>query len=146
MQSRIEQAYLAALRNQDKALIKVLRYIKAALKNRRIEVQRELTEAEVRAVLQSEVKSRQQALELYEQGKRSDLAAIERQEIAVIRDFLPRPLSEAELQQEVTEMIAKLQAASLQDMGRVMQALKQKLGERADGRLLSSLVKAALRV
>ncbi|MCD4819322.1 MAG: GatB/YqeY domain-containing protein, partial [Candidatus Cloacimonetes bacterium] len=101
-------------------------------------------EEESLQILKSQVKSREQAIELYEKGNRLDLSEIEKKEIEIIKEYLPKPLSEEELTSEVILAIEKIQANSMKDMGKVMKILSQKLGSRADGRLLSNIVKEKL--
>lgn len=133
-----------ALLKKEKKRLNVLRYIKSALKNKEIELKKELSEEESMSVLQSQVKSRQQALELYIQGERPELAEIEKYEIEVIKSYLPVPLTEAEMETEVEKMLSELNAESMKDMGKVMKALSQKLGKRANGKILSNLVRTRL--
>ena len=133
-----------ALRNKEKERLTVLRSLKSALKNREIELKNELSEEECIAVLSRQVKSREQSIELYLQGGRQDLADQEKFEIEIIRTYLPQPLSEAELENEVEETISRLQASGMKDMGPVMKDLKSRLGSRADGKILSSIVRQKL--
>ena len=133
-----------ALLKKEKKRLNVLRYLKSALKNKEIELKKELSEEEGMSVLQSQVKSRQQALELYIQGERPELAEIEKFEIEIIKSYLPEPLTEAEMEIEVDKMLSELNAESMKDMGRVMKALSQKLGKRANGKILSNLVRTRL--
>ncbi len=133
-----------ALLKKEKKRLNVLRYLKSALKNKEIELRKELSEEEGMSVLQSQVKSRQQALELYIQGERPELAEIEKYEIEIIKSYLPEPLTEAEMEIEVEKMLSELNAESMKDMGRVMKALSQKLGKRANGKILSNLVRTRL--
>ena len=144
MKEKIEKDFITALRNKDKFRLNVLRSLKAAFKYREIELKKELSEDELIAIINGQVKSRKQALELYEQGNRPELAEIERNEIEIISNYLPSQLSEEELQQEVKLAVTDMNASSMKDMGRVMKALKEKLGSTADGKILSTLVKAAL--
>ncbi|MCF7793703.1 MAG: GatB/YqeY domain-containing protein [Candidatus Cloacimonetes bacterium] len=140
----IEKAVLIALRSKDQKRLKVLRSVKAALKYAEIEKKQKLSEDDAISVLQSQIKSRKQAIELYEQGNRPELAANEQYEIEVIESFLPEPLSEEELAAAVNNLIAELEATSMKDMGKVMKALKEKLGNQADGKILSMLVRQKL--
>ena len=107
-------------------------------------MRKELSEEESMSVLQSQVKSRQQALELYIQGERPELAEIEKYEIETIESYLPEPLTEAEMEIEVEKMLSELNAESMKDMGKIMKALSQKLGKRANGKILSNLVRTRL--
>lgn len=144
MKNRIGQDIIAAMRSKDKFRLTVLRGLKSAIKNQEIDQQKELSSEEMIIVLNSQVKSRKQAIELYIQGNRPELAEKEQNEIDLISNYLPRQLSEDEMTQEVTAAMLELQADSMKDMGRVMKALKEKLGSTADGKILSTLVKTAL--
>jgi uncharacterized protein YqeY len=144
MITRISHDIIAALKSKDKFLATVLRSLKAALQNMQIEKGAPLTDEESIAVLQAQVKSRLQAIELYHKGGREDLATQEEAEITVIKRYLPTPLTKEEMQQEVQLMISELGASSMKDMGAVMKELKDKLGTRADGKILSSLVRNEL--
>ena len=144
MKKRIERDFIEALRSKDKFLLNVLRSLKAAFKYQEIEIKKELSDEEITAILNGQVKSRKQAIELYVQGNRPELAKVEQNEIEIISCYLPRQLSEEELKQEVKQIITVFDAKSMKDMGRVMKALKEKLGSTADGKILSTLVRAAL--
>lgn len=144
MIKKISTDIISALREKDKKRLQVLRSIKTALKYREIELKKELSQDEIIAVLNTQLKRREQAIELYIQGERTDLADIEKYEIEVIKTYLPEPLTEAEMEIEVDEAIAELNAESMRDMGKVMKVLKEKLGSKADGKILSSIVRAKL--
>ncbi len=144
MINRITNDIKKALLNKQKEELLVLRSLKSALKYIEIDMKKELTEEESIKVLQNQVKTREQAIELYIQGNRPELAEKEKFEIKIIRTYLPEPLTEAEMEIEVTQTISELQAESMKDMGKVMKALSQKLGTRADGKVLSNLVRQKL--
>lgn len=144
MIKKIEKAILEALRSKEQNRLKVLRSVKAALKYQEIEQKKPLSEDEVITVLKSQIKSRQQAIELYKQGNRLELAENEQNEIDIILGFLPKPLSDKEMAAAVNMVIAELSATSMKDMGNVMKALKEKLGSQADGKILSKLVREKL--
>ena len=105
---------------------------------------KELSDAEVITVLTREAKKRREAAEAFEQGGRADKAATERAEGEVIAGYLPEQLSEAEIKKLIEETIAAVGASGPADMGKVMGALKAKVAGKADGAMVSSLVKAAL--
>ncbi len=144
MISKIEEDIIQALREKDKDRLIVLRSLKSAVKYRQIELGRELEEDEVISVLAGQVKSRQQAIELYLQGNRPELAEKETREIAIINFYLPRKMSEAEMEVEVDKAVTELNASSMKDMGLVMKTIKEKLGNRADGKILSDIVRKKL--
>ena len=144
MIKKISADIVDALRQGKKDRLKVLRSLKSALKNREIDLKEELSEQEAMKVLNVEIKKREQAIELYLQGGRQELADNDNFEIEIIREYLPEPLTEAEMQAEVRKAVEEIGAASMKEMGLVMKLLKERLGERADGKSLSNLVRAEL--
>lgn len=144
MIKQIEKDIISALRKKDKDRLKVLRSLKSAIKYKEIELGKKLSEDVIISVLKGQVKSREQAVELYIRGDRPELAEIETQEIEIIESYLPEPMSELEIEKEVDNTISELEAESMKDMGRVMKVLKEKFGSRADGKVLSIIVKNKL--
>jgi uncharacterized protein len=134
----------AAMRSRDKDLLKVLRTLKSALKQVEIDSRKELTEEDVIGILKGEHKKRRQAQELYVTGERPELATIEQYEMDVLESYLPAPLTEEELAAAVLKAVEELSASGMQDMGKVMKHLKEELGNSADGKLLSNLVRKRL--
>ena len=135
-----------AIRNSDKVVSGTIRMVLTAITNEEVSGKeaRVLTDDEIITVLSREAKKRREAAEAFEQGGRADKAAAERAEGEVIATYLPAQLSEAELNQLITETIAAVGASGPSDMGKVMGALKAKVAGKADGATVSNLVKAAL--
>jgi uncharacterized protein YqeY len=106
--------------------------------------QETLTDADVIAVIKKQIKQRQDAIEGFQKGNRSDLVEKETAELAVLKTYLPPELSPAELEQIVNATIAELGATTKADMGNVMKAIQAKVAGRADNRALSQLVSAKL--
>jgi uncharacterized protein YqeY len=126
-----------------------IRMINAAIKQKDIDVARprgeqQIGDGEILNLLQSLIKSRREAIELYKQGNRQDLVDKEQAEIAVIEQFLPKQLSEEETKAAVRELAASLGASSVKDMGKVMAALKTKYAGRLDMTKASAIVKEVL--
>jgi len=149
LRERINEELKAAMKAQDKRRMATLRLITAAFKDRDIQSRGEgkadsPSEADLQAILAKMIKQRRESAEVYDKGGRPDLAAAEREEIAIIEEFLPRQLSGEEVEQAVTEVIAETGAAGLKDMGRVMGALKAKYAGRMDMARASKLVKERL--
>ncbi len=148
LRDRVNEELKAAMKAQDKRRVATLRLITAAFRDREIQARGsgagELTEADLQAILAKMIKQRKESAEAYDAGGRPDLAAQEREEIAIIEEFLPRQLSEAEIRQAVEEVIAETGAESLKDMGRVMGALKARYAGQMDMSLASRLVKERL--
>jgi uncharacterized protein YqeY len=141
---RIETAMRDAMRGRDAARTSTLRMAMAAATNRRIELGRELTDDEMVDVLTRQVKQRRESIDLYRTGGREDRAAAEEQEIAVLAEFLPRQLTDAELDGLVGEAIAVTGASGPRDLGRVMGWLAPRTRGLADGRAVSERVRRRL--
>ena len=144
IEQRIKDDATQALRDGDKRRRGALSSFVAALKKERIDSRREPTEADELVVLKRERKRRAEALEVYEQAGRADLADQERYEEELLASYMPQELGEAELQRLVDEAIADTGAASPKEMGQVMKALMPKVAGRADGKLLSTMVRERL--
>ena len=144
MLTRINIDLKKAMQEKDKEMLKVLRALKSAVQYQKLENKKELSDDEIISVFKIQVKQRQQAAELYIQGARPELAEIENREIDIIKVYLPEELSEAELEKEVSDAIAHLNAESMKDMGTVMKYLKEKLGSNVDGKSLSANVRREL--
>ncbi len=149
LRSRIEEELKLAIRSQDKRRMATLRLIAAAIKDRDIQARGSgkddaPTEADLQALLMKMIKQRRESAEMYEKGGRPDLAAQEREEIAIIEEFLPRQMTEDEIAEAVDAIIEETGAQSLKDMGRVMGALKGKYAGQMDMAKASRLVKERL--
>jgi uncharacterized protein YqeY len=136
-----------AMKAGDKRRVETIRMITAALKDKDIEARtsgKDIGEEEILALLQKLVKSRQESMDIYEKNARPELAAQEREEIAIITTFLPQPMSEEEVSAAIKAAIAETGAASIKDMGKVIAVLKAQHAGKMDFGKASGLVKAAL--
>ncbi|MGA2495285.1 MAG: GatB/YqeY domain-containing protein [Roseiarcus sp.] len=136
-----------AMKAGDKTRVGALRLVIAALKDREIEARgagKIVSRADELALLTKMVKSRQESLAIYQQAKRDDLAAQESAEIAIIGEFLPKQLDEAQVTAAAKAAIAETGAASLRDMGKVVNALKERYPGQMDFAKASAIVKALL--
>ena len=124
--------------------VSVLRMTKAAAKNRQIEKGRDLTDEEIVDVLASMVKQRRDSVEQYTKAVRTDLAAKEEEEIAILQTYMPAQLGAEELDRIIREAIAESSAAGPQDMGKVMRVLMPKVKGLADGKYVNQRVKELL--
>ena len=144
----IKSATIVSMKAGDKARTATLRQISAKIKDRDIEERtsgKDIPDDElVTSVLQKMAKQRRESIEMYENGGRQELADNEKAELAVIEEFLPQMMSEEETKAAIEAIKAETGASSMKDMGTVMGALKAKHGALLDGKLASSLVKAAL--
>lgn len=144
LRNRIEAATKDAMRARDRERVKALRLVNAELKQVAIDGRKTLADADVVGVLARMLKQRRDSQGQYEKAGREDLAAIERFEIEVIEEFLPRALSASEIEDAVAAAIEATGAVGMKDMGRVMGALKGELTGRADMGAVSQVVRAAL--
>lgn len=144
LQEEIDAAFKAALKGQDAIKLAALRMLRTALKNRAVELRRPLTEAEILAVINSQVKQRREASAEYRRGGRPDLAEKEEEELQFLLSFLPAQLSPAELETELRAIIAEVGATGPGDVGRVMKLAMTRLAGRADGKVVNDLVRRLL--
>ena len=144
----LKQAQISAMKAGDKERLAAVRLILAKIKDRDIEQRTAAKPIEDDAlvidVLQKMAKQRRESIELYEKGGRDELAAVERGELAVIEEFLPRQMDEAETKAAIEAIKAELGAGSLKDMGRVMAELKTRHGTVLDMGRASGWVKESL--
>jgi len=144
LKARIQDAVKAAMKAGDKHRVGALRLITAAIKQREVDERIELDDSQVLAVLDKMVKQRRESLRQYEKAGREDLVEQEAFEIALIQEYLPRALSEAEVAAAIEEALVATGATSVRDMGKVMGLLKPRLQARADMGAVSALVKQRL--
>jgi uncharacterized protein len=141
---RIEDELKTAAKARDKQRLGTLRMLKSALKYREIEVDKELSDADVVQVAQTLIKQRRDAAGQFRSGGRPELAQNEEAEIAILESFLPRQLTDEELAQLANEAVAETGATDPKGMGAAMKALMPKIAGRAEGKRVSDAVKAAL--
>lgn len=143
IQEQLLEAMKVAMKAKDSLRLNTIRMARTALKNAEIEVRHELDEAAAIKVLSTLVKQRREAAEAYRET-RPELAEKEELELAVLQEFLPAQLSEAELEALVVKAIAESGARSMKDMGAVMKLVTPQTTGRADGKLVSELVRKQL--
>jgi uncharacterized protein YqeY len=141
---KIDQKMIAATKSRDKIVLSALRMMKTALHNREIDVKRQLTDAEFMQVLSSMVKQRNDSIDQFRLGGRTDLVEKEEAELKVVLEFLPVQLTEQEMIEEIDRAIGDVGAVTVKDMGKVMKVLMPKLTGRVDGKALGEMVKAKL--
>jgi uncharacterized protein YqeY len=147
MRDALNNALKTAMKSGDKRRVDTIRLINAALKDRDIEARgqgKTLSEQDILALLQKMVKSRQESLDIYNKAGRADLAKVEMEEIAIIQDYLPKQMGDAEVDDAVSAAVAEAGAASIKDMGKVVAVLKAKYPGRMDFAKASAVVKAKL--
>lgn len=134
----------AAMKAGDKAKLAAIRMLRAAIKDREIELGHALDDTETQAVVARLVKQRNDAANQYREAGRSDLETAELSEAALLQAYLPEPLSDSELAALVDAVVAETGAAGMRDMGKVMAGVKERAEGRADMSKVSGLVKARL--
>ena len=144
---RIDSDLKEAMKAKDTARLGVLRMLKSALKYSAIEksgTEGKLDDTEATQVIRKQVKQRQDSIESFEKGGRPELAAKEKEELAILQSYLPQSLSADELAKIVSETIREVGATSKAQMGAVMKALQTRVAGRADGKTLSQEVQRQL--
>ncbi|SEA96484.1 hypothetical protein SAMN05421743_111105 [Thalassobacillus cyri] len=138
---RLNEDMKQAMRNKDKEKLTVIRMVKASLQNEAIKLGRgELSEEEELTVLSREVKQRKDSLHEFKEAGREDLVEKLNREIEILQAYMPKQLSDEELEQVVQDTITEVGASSKQDMGKVMSAIMPKVKGKADGSQVNKLV------
>ena len=142
LKERITEDMKAAMRAKDAQKLGTIRMLTAAMKQKEVDERIDLTDTHVLAIIEKMIKQRKDSITQFEAGGRQDLADTEKAELAILSDYMPASLSDAEITAEVAAATAG--ATGPQDMGKVMGVLKQKLAGRADMTKVSALVKVVL--
>jgi uncharacterized protein YqeY len=144
IKEQLDAAMKDAMRAKDSLTLNAIRMVKTAIKNKEIELITQLDDQGVIGVMSTLAKQRKESAVAFREGNRLELAEKEEKELQVILDFLPQQLDEAEIKAIIEEVVAEVGATTAKDMGKVMKVLTPKMTGRADGRLVSELVKARL--
>lgn len=144
LKDQIQADMKTAMRGGEKERLATIRLIMAAIKQVEVDTRKELNDQDLIAVLDKMGKQRRESIEQFEQAKRQDLADKEKAELAIINEYLPSQLSEAEIDQLIEQALQQSEASSMKDMGKVMALLKPQLQGRADMGQVSKLVKSTL--
>jgi uncharacterized protein YqeY len=134
----------SAIKGRDTLRLSVLRGLKTSIKNKQVELRQELNEDQIRGVISSEIKKRKEAIEVFNQGSRPDLADKEEAELKILSGYLPPQLSGEEIKEILANVIEELSASGPKDLGRVMKSAMPKLAGRADGREVNQLARELL--
>lgn len=141
---QLNQDMKVAMKAKDKAKLKTIRMLKASLQNEKLAKQDDLTEQEELDILAREKKQRLDSLQEFKQAGRDDLVDEVEEELAIVAEYLPEPLSDNEVKEIIQSVIDSVDASGMQDMGKVMGAVMPKVKGRADGNFVSEVVKAKL--
>lgn len=140
IRERLETDIKAAMRSRNQQRLDALRYLKSAINRVEIDTRATLDEAGVAEVVTRQVKDRRDSIRMFEEGNRADLVAKEAADLAVLEEYLPPQLDEAELTILVEEVIGQVGAVSIRDKGKVMGRLMPQVRGKADGALVNALV------
>lgn len=144
IKEQLDAAMKDAMRAKDSLTLNAIRMVKTAVKNKEIELITQLDDQGVIGVMSTLAKQRKESAVAFREGNRLELAEKEEKELQVILTFLPQQMDEAAIKAIIEEVVAEVGATSAKDMGKVMKVLTPKTTGRADGRLVSELVKARL--
>lgn len=144
LKARLKEQQILAMRAKDKARLGTIRMLLAAINQIEIDNKVELNDDEVTAVIIKSVKQRKDSITQFEKANRTDLAEVEKTELAILQEFLPQPLTSDEVKTLIAQAVASSAANGMQDMGKVMGLLKKDIQGRADMGEVSALVRAAL--
>ncbi len=141
---RLTEDMKTAMRAGDKGTLGVVRRVRAAMQNARIEKRQDLDEQDEIRIVRSIAKQHRESIEQFRAGGREDLVAIEVAELAILSGYLPVEMDQAQLRSIVDAVIAETRAASMKDMGNVIKAVMVRTGGQAEGGTVSALVKVRL--
>ena len=144
LRERLNAGMKDAMKSRDALRLSAIRMLLSSVKNREIELRRELGETEITETIVTLCKQRRESIRLFKEAGRQDLVDKEEAELALLMDFLPQQLTREEIESLVDKVIAETAAASGKDMGKVMKALQPLVSGRADGKLVSEVVKEKL--
>ncbi len=144
LKEKLSETMKAAMRSQDKLLLSCARNLHAAVRKKEIDDRVDLDDAGLRKIAQSLTKQRQDSIEQFKAGGRTDLVEKEEAELKFLQSFLPPQMSEMEVKTHITQAVSETQATSQKDMGKVMKALMPKIEGRADGNKVNQWVKEKL--
>ncbi|MGQ9695278.1 MAG: GatB/YqeY domain-containing protein [Thermodesulfobacteriota bacterium] len=145
LREQIAKDFNEALKSRDERRLSALRLLRTEIKKREVSRQKkELSEAEIMETISSLVKQRRESIHLFQEGNRPDLVEKEEAELKILLSYLPQPLSRAEIEALVDQIIAETGAANLKDQGLVMKNILPKISGRADGKLVNEIVRQKL--
>ena len=141
---KLQDEMKTALKSGDKDKLSVIRMLISEIKKFQIDLKKELSDDEITQILQKYAKQRKESIKQYKEAGREDLAQKEEKELEIVLQFLPEALSEEEIQRVVDEVITETGASSMKDMGKVMKIVMERVKGRADGSVVSQIVKQKL--
>lgn len=144
LKEQIEKDLVDAMKVKDEEILSVLRMLKSAIKNKEIEAKKELEDADIVSVIQNQIKTRRDSIEMYRKGGREELAQKEEKEIEILQKYLPEQMTKEQIREIVKKAITETRASQIQDMGKVIGKIMPELKGKADSSLISKIVKEEL--
>lgn len=144
LKEKIDQDLIEAMKAHQEEKLSVLRMLKTSIHNAEIQKKIDLADEDILGVIQGQIKSRQDSITMYEKGNRPELAAKEKSEIEILKAYLPEQMTEDEVRQIIQKAVSDTGASSIQDMGKVMAQIMPQVKGKADGAMVSLIVKEEL--
>jgi len=144
LEDKIKEDLKEAIKKGDTTVRDVLRMLSSDIKNEFIKNRKELEDKDVLGIIRRNIKSRKDAIDQFTQGGREDLAAKEREELAVLEKYQPQQMSEDEIRSAVQRVVARMEGADAKNFGMVMKETMKEIEGKADGALVSKIVKETL--
>jgi len=144
LKERLKQDLLTAMKAKDSFKRDVIRFLNSSIKQIEVDERRELSDEEIIKIIQKSVKQREDAIKQFEEASRDDLIEKEKKELEILSSYLPKQLSDEELESIVKEVINEVGAKSMADIGKVMGVAIKKTQGRADGKRINEIVKKVL--
>jgi len=144
LKQQIEIEFISALKAKNATLVSTLRMLKSAITNKEKQTGEEIDDAQILKTIEQEIKKRQESQKMYKQAGRDESAQKEQDELEILKNYLPEEMPIDELEKIIDEMVAKLDAKDIKDMGKVMGAVMAQTVGRASGDKIAQLVKTKL--
>ena len=144
LKERLQADLKEAMKTKDTFKRDVIRFVMSAVKQIEVDERKELSDADIEAILVKQIKQRNDAIEQFKNGGREDLVEQNEKELEILRGYLPEPMSEEEVREILKQIIEETGATGMKDMGKVMGAAKAKIGSRAEGKVINRIAKELL--
>lgn len=144
LKEQLEKDLKESMRNRDRIRLDTIRAIKTAIKNKEVELIKELDDTAIIGMINTLIKQHQESIEYFKKAKREDLVRKEEMEMEILRSYLPEPLSSEELESIIMDAIRESHASGPRDIGKVMKIVMPKIAGRADGKVVNEMVRRKL--
>ncbi len=144
LKEKLQSDLKKAMKEKDTFKRDVIRFVMSAIKQIEVDERKELTDADIEAIIVKQIKQRNDAIAQFKEGGREDLVEKNEKELEILRSYLPEPMSEEDVRATLEEIVKETGASGMKDMGKVMTAAKEKIGTRAEGRVINQIAKELL--